>query len=206
MTVKRTTIELDEDLVRAAQAVTGDASDGRARAAAAGGRGCRAGRRAPAADRRPSRARRHSRGRRRAALRAGVAMTTWILDKSAHVRLVAGATPPAGIDLTDLAICDIGELEWLYSARSATDYDSQQTSLRAYQILRAPSDIFDRVRHLQRDLAHHRGMWHRTPLPDLFIAETALHHRAGVLHHDRDCKRIAVVRPGFQACELSRGR
>lgn len=61
-------------------------------------------------------------------------MTTWILDKSAHVRLVAGATPPAGIDLTDLAICDIGELEWLYSARSATDYDSQQTSLRAYQI------------------------------------------------------------------------
>ncbi|MFV3869597.1 VapC toxin family PIN domain ribonuclease, partial [Mycobacterium tuberculosis] len=38
-------------------------------------------------------------------------MTTWILDKSAHVRLVAGATPPAGIDLTDLAICDIGELE-----------------------------------------------------------------------------------------------
>lgn len=47
MTVKRTTIELDEDLVRAAQAVTGDASDGRARAAAAGGRGCRAGRRAP---------------------------------------------------------------------------------------------------------------------------------------------------------------
>lgn len=52
-------------------------------------------------------------------------MTTWILDKSAHVRLVAGATPPAGIDLTDLAICDIGELEWLYSARSATDYDSQ---------------------------------------------------------------------------------
>ncbi len=162
--------------------------------------------RAPAADRRPSRARRHSRGRRRAALRAGVAMTTWILDKSAHVRLVAGATPPAGIDLTDLAICDIGELEWLYSARSATDYDSQQTSLRAYQILRAPSDIFDRVRHLQRDLAHHRGMWHRTPLPDLFIAETALHHRAGVLHHDRDYKRIAVVRPGFQACELSRGR
>lgn len=131
-------------------------------------------------------------------------MTTWILDKSAHVRLVAGATPPAGIDLTDLAICDIGELEWLYSARSATDYDSQQTSLRAYQILRAPSDIFDRVRHLQRDLAHHRGMWHRTPLPDLFIAETALHHRAGVLHHDRDYKRIAVVRPGFQACELSR--
>jgi hypothetical protein len=130
--------------------------------------------------------------------------TTWILDKSAHVRLLGGATPPAGIDLTDLAICDIGELEWLYSARSASDYDDQQKSLRSYRTLHAPTDIFDRVRQLQRDLAHHRGMWHRTPLPDLFIAETAIHHRAGVLHQDRDYKRIAAVRPGFRTQELPR--
>lgn len=34
--------------------------------------------------------------------------------------------------------------------------------------------------------------------PDLLIAETALHHRAGVLHHDRDYRRIAKVRPDFQ--------
>lgn len=128
--------------------------------------------------------------------------TSWILDKSAHVRLLAGHTPPSGIDLGDLAICDIGELEWLYSARSAKDYDSQQVSLRVYRVLRPPEDIFDRVRHLQRDLAHHRGMWHRTPIPDLFIAETAIHHGAGVLHRDRDYKRIAAVRPGFQARQL----
>lgn len=132
-----------------------------------------------------------------------MALTTWILDKSAHVRLLAGDTLPTGIDLADLAICDIGELEWLYSARSATDYDNQQASLRAYQFLPAPANIFDRVRRLQRDLAHHRGMWHRTPIPDLFIAETAIHHQAGVLHQDRDYKRIASVRPGFQAQELS---
>jgi predicted nucleic acid-binding protein len=88
-----------------------------------------------------------------------VAITTWILDKSAHVRLLAGETLPVGVDLADLAICDIGELEWLYSARSAKDYDSQQASLRAYQALRAPADIFERVRRLQRDLAR---MWHRT--------------------------------------------
>ncbi|TXH19086.1 MAG: hypothetical protein E6R06_25220 [Mycobacterium sp.] len=68
----------------------------------------------------------------------------WILDKSAHVRLVAG----------------------------------------------------------EHDLAHHRGMWHRTPLPDLFIAETAIHHGAGVLHRDRDYARIAQVRPGFTAREF----
>jgi predicted nucleic acid-binding protein len=133
-----------------------------------------------------------------------VAVTAWILDKSAHVRLLAGTAPPAGIDVADLAICEMGELEWLYSARSATHYDSQHASLRdAYPILPAPTDIFDRVRRLQRDLAHHRGMWHRTPLPDLFIAETAIYHQVGVLHHDRDYKRISEVRPGFQARELA---
>lgn len=131
-------------------------------------------------------------------------MTVWILDKSAHVRLLAGATPPAGMDLNDLALCEMGELEWLYSARSAIHYDSQHGSLRrAYQILPAPADIFDRVRRLQRDLAHHRGMWHRTPLPDLFIAETAIHHQAGVLHQDRDYRRIVEVRPGFKTRELA---
>lgn len=131
-------------------------------------------------------------------------MTVWILDKSAHVRLVAGASMPAGIDVGDLAMCDMGELEWLYSARSATDYDNQYESLRrAYPILAAPADIFARVRHLQRDLAHHRGMWHRTALPDLFIAETAIQHRAGVLHQDRAYGRIAEVRPGFQTRELT---
>ena len=130
-------------------------------------------------------------------------MITWILDRSAHVSLVAGQRPPSSIDLADLAICDVGELVWLYSARSATDYDNQQASLRAYQLLPAPADIFDRVRRLQRDLAPHSGMWHRTPIPDLFIAETAIHHGAGVLHQDRDYKRIADVRPGFHAQELA---
>jgi predicted nucleic acid-binding protein len=49
--------------------------------------------------------------------------------------------------------------------------------------------------NLQRDLAHHHGMWHRTPIPDLLIAETALHHHLGVVHVDGDYDRIAEVRP-----------
>ncbi|OBK85737.1 ribonuclease [Mycolicibacter heraklionensis] len=130
-------------------------------------------------------------------------MTLWLLDKSAHVRLIAGAPPPDGIDLAELAICEMSELEWLYSARSAPDYDGQAASLReAYRVLTAPADIFDRVRRLQRDLAHHRGMWHRTPLPDLFIAETALYHGAGVLQRDRDYRRIGEVRPALQVRDL----
>lgn len=130
-------------------------------------------------------------------------MTRWLLDKSAHVRLVGGAALPDDIDLADVALCEMSELEWLYSARSGADYDSQSAAVRdAYPVLPAPADIFDRVRRLQRDLAHHRGMWHRTPLPDLFIAETALYHGAGVLHRDRDYQRISKVRSDFQVREL----
>lgn len=55
-------------------------------------------------------------------------------------------------------------------------------------------DIFDRALKLQADLAHHHRMWHRTAIPDLVIAEVALHHRLGVVHIDRDFDRIAEVR------------
>jgi predicted nucleic acid-binding protein len=38
-------------------------------------------------------------------------------------------------------------------------------------------------------------MWHRTPIPDLLIAETAVHHALGIAHVDGDYDRIAEVRP-----------
>ena len=55
--------------------------------------------------------------------------------------------------------------------------------------------MLERALVLERDLAHHHGMWHRTPIPDLLIAETALHHELGVVHVDGDFDRIAEVRP-----------
>jgi predicted nucleic acid-binding protein len=83
-----------------------------------------------------------------------------------------------------------------YSARSAQDYDALLEDLRAsFEIVAAPLDLFERALRLQRDLAHHHGMWHRTPIPDLLIAETALHHDLGVVHVDGDFERIAEVRP-----------
>lgn len=130
-------------------------------------------------------------------------MTIWILDKSAHARLITGASIPAGIDSASLTLCEMGELEWLYSARSGSDYEDERVSIRqVYPVLAAPPDVFERVRRLQRDLASHRGLWHRTPIPDLFIAETALHHGAGVLHVNRDYARIAEVRAGLWEREL----
>lgn len=126
-----------------------------------------------------------------------MALGQWIVDKSAVARL----TQPGGGDLLAelpgaLYLCNLGELEQLYSARSSHDYDQLKSHLHAsFEVVESPPDIFDRALTLQRDLAHHHGMWHRVPIPDLLIAETALHHEMGVVHVDADFDRIAEVRP-----------
>lgn len=120
-----------------------------------------------------------------------------MLDKSAAAR---ASDPRLGKELAELAgslfVCQVGELEQLYSARSGTDYDELKEDLHAsFEVIAAPPDLLDRALRLQRDLAHHHGMWHRTPIPDLLMAETALHHGLGVVHVDGDFERITEVRP-----------
>jgi predicted nucleic acid-binding protein len=126
-----------------------------------------------------------------------VAVAGWLLDKSAAAR---GTDPSVGAQLANLAgslyLCSVGRLEQLYSARSAKDYAALEDDLRGtFPFVPAPPDVFDRALDLQRDLASHHGMWHRTPIPDLLIACTALEHGLGVVHVDRDFERIAEVRP-----------
>lgn len=121
----------------------------------------------------------------------------WILDKSAAAR---ADDPTVAAALEELAgtlhLCPIGELEQLYSARSAADYVARKTQIRdVYLLAPAPPDILERALRLQQDLAAHHGMWHRMSIGDLLIAETALHHRLGILHVDRDYDRISEVRP-----------
>lgn len=121
----------------------------------------------------------------------------WVLDKSAAVR---AGDDGVGRQLSELAgslfVCPVGELEQLYSARSAREYDALKADLHAsFAIVSSPPDLLDRVLRLQQDLAHHHGMWHRTPIPDLLIAETALHNGLGVVHVNGDFDRIAEVRP-----------
>jgi hypothetical protein len=120
-----------------------------------------------------------------------------LIDKSAAAR---SQDERVGAQLGELAgslyLCPVGQLEQLYSARSARDYDELDTELRdAFTVVAAPPDIFDRALKLQRELAHHHGMWHRTPIPDLLVASTALYHDLGAVHVDRDFDRIAEVRP-----------
>lgn len=126
-----------------------------------------------------------------------MALNGWLLDKSAAARAMDDLV---GRQLAELAgtlyVCPVGELEQLYSARSAQDYDDLKADLHAsLGVVFAPADVFGPALELQRDLAHHHGMWHRTPLPDLLMAVTALHHGLGILHVDSDFARIAEVRP-----------
>lgn len=125
-----------------------------------------------------------------------MALTGWILDKSAAARAneeVIGAQL-AGVGA--LFLCPVGELEQLYATTSARDYDTNKEGLhRGFTIVPAPTDVLDRALELQHDLAHHHGMWHRIPIPDLLISVTALHHGLGIVHVDSDFERIAEVRP-----------
>lgn len=126
-----------------------------------------------------------------------MAVARWLLDKSAAVR---SDDPIFGRQLAELAgslcVCPVGELEQLYSARSATDYDRFKAELHEdFEVIPPPPDLLDRSLELQRDLAHHHGLWHRVSIPDLLIAETALCYDIGVVHVDGDFERIAEVRP-----------
>jgi len=126
-----------------------------------------------------------------------VAVAGWIVDNSAAAQV---RDPVVSGQLDELAgmlyVCPMGELEQLYSARSAREYDTLRRVLRdRFEPVAAPPDIFERALRLQRDLAHHHSMWHRIPIPNLLIAETALAHDLGVLHVDGDFDRIAEVRP-----------
>ena len=126
-----------------------------------------------------------------------MAVSGWVLDKSAAARSADTAVTRQLAEVAGaLFICPVGELEQLYSARSALHYQRLKADLGAsFQAIQPPADLLDRALQLQQDLAQYHGMWHRTPIPDLLIAETALYHGLGVVHIDRDFDRIAEVRP-----------
>lgn len=125
-----------------------------------------------------------------------MAVSGWVLDKSAAAR---AKEQQVGAQLRELAgslyLCQIGELEQLYSARSAKHYDELKSRIHSsFEVLAPPDNLLERALTLQSDLAHRHGMWHRTPISDLLIAETALFHGLGVVHVDADYERIAEVR------------
>jgi predicted nucleic acid-binding protein len=126
-----------------------------------------------------------------------VAVTTWLIDKSALVRLAASpdaAEWASRIERGLVRITTVTRLEVGYSARSGPELRSRlrQPPLVSMPIEYLTPAIEDRAVEILALLAD-RGQ-HRAPsLPDLIIAAAA--ERAGltVLHVDKDFNVIAKV-------------
>jgi predicted nucleic acid-binding protein len=128
-----------------------------------------------------------------------VAVTSWLIDKSAYVRLQLGQTVArdewsARISRGLVRLSAITRLELGYSARSADagrhQFASPPLSLMPVEHL-TPA-IEDRAFQVQMLLAE-RGQ-HRAPcIPDLLIAATAEKAALTVLAADKDFDLIAAI-------------
>jgi predicted nucleic acid-binding protein len=124
-------------------------------------------------------------------------VTTWLIDKSALVRLAA--SPDAGewagrIERGVVRITTVTRLEVGYSARSATDLRAglRQPPVSAMPVEYLTPAIEDRAVEVQALLAD-KGR-HRAPsIPDLIIAAAAELAGLTVLHLDKEFEVIADV-------------
>lgn len=126
-----------------------------------------------------------------------MAVTTWLIDKSALVRLAASpdaAEWASRIERGLVRITTVTRLEVGYSARTGTEL---RTGLRQPPLASMPVEyltpaIEDRALEVLSLLAD-RGQ-HRAPsIPDLIIAATAELAGLTVLHVDKDFEVIAEV-------------
>ncbi len=130
-----------------------------------------------------------------------MALTVWLVDKSALIRIphsadasVWSARTHARIDRGSLRITTITRLEIGYSARSGDELRAGATTLPIVLMPIEPLTplIEARAIDVQQQLAD-RGH-HRAPsIPDLLIAATAELAGLTVLHPDKDFDLIASV-------------
>lgn len=126
-----------------------------------------------------------------------MAVTTWLIDKSALARL--GVSPDAAqwasrIERGRVRITTVTRLEVGFSARSGSDLRAglRRPPLSAMPVEYLTPPIEDRALEVQAVLAD-RGQ-HRAPsIPDLIIAATAELAGLTILHLDKDFDLIADV-------------
>ena len=124
-------------------------------------------------------------------------MTTWLIDKSALVRLAASSDAAewaVRIERGLVRITTVTRLEAGYSARSGPELRAglQQSPLSSMPVEYLTPAIEDRAVEVLTLLAD-RGQ-HRAPsIPDLIIAATAELSGLTVLHVDKDFEVIAQI-------------
>ncbi|GGT24036.1 PIN domain nuclease [Nonomuraea spiralis] len=121
----------------------------------------------------------------------------YLVDKSALARMphpaVHQALQPLMLDKA-LAVCEVTQLEVLYSARDQQGYERDAHYLReSFRLLSIThKEVGPRVLEMQAMLAgrpHHRAVGPG----DLLIAACAEAHQATILHYDRDFDVISQV-------------
>lgn len=124
-------------------------------------------------------------------------MTSWLIDKSALVRLARSQDAEewaTRIERGLVRICTVTRLEVGFSARSASDlrfaYDRPPLARMPVEYL-TPA-IEDRAVEIQAALAE-RGQHRAASIPDLLIAATAELAQLTVLHHDKGFDLIADI-------------
>ncbi|WP_406176594.1 PIN domain nuclease [Streptomyces canus] len=118
----------------------------------------------------------------------------YLVDTSALARVLLRQTTTEWDDRIGaglVAICDITELEVLYSARSAADRTRLKAALDAHYVwCPMPDGIYRRSRIVQEQLTT-KGE-HRSAGPvDLLVAAAAEEAGLTLLHFDRDFETIA---------------
>jgi predicted nucleic acid-binding protein len=126
-----------------------------------------------------------------------VGLTTWLIDKSALVRLADSTDGPEWakrIQRGLVRITTVTRLEVGYSARSASQARSafRTAPLAAMPVEYLTPAIEDRALELQLLLAE-QGQHRALSIPDLIIAATAELAALTVLHLDKDFELIAAL-------------
>lgn len=122
-------------------------------------------------------------------------MTTWLVDKSAYVRLATSPDARAWAERRDrglLHVATVTRLEIGYSMRGARDLEEELDELARYLPVHAPPRAEDRAIEVQQLLTT-RGQ-HRAPsIADLLVAATAEVLGHTVLHVNKDFDVIAEI-------------
>lgn len=124
-------------------------------------------------------------------------MNSWLIDKSALVRLSAAVDAEEWarrIERGLIRISTLTRLEVGYSARSATDHRQLlgEPPISSMPVEYLTPKIEDRALELQFALAE-RGHHRAASVPDLLIAATAELAELTVLHMDKDFDLIAEI-------------
>ncbi|MFF3996341.1 PIN domain nuclease [Streptomyces cyaneofuscatus] len=122
-----------------------------------------------------------------------MSVADYLIDTSAFVRILGRQSTEdwerrigAGL----VALCDLTELELLYSARSTKDRESIRERLALFTWCPMPDGVYRRARTVQEQLTAKAE--HRSAGPvDLLLAATAEQSGLTLLHHDHDFETIA---------------